>query len=239
MVHRSRRLSCFTFGVLALFASLLRMNITAAQTSEANRQNLKFTHPTDITNRFLPLGSLHRDILEGNEGSKTMRIERTMMPGTREFSVNGRKVSARIMEDREFENGKLFEVTLDYFAQADSGAVCYMGEKVDQYKGGKIVGHEGAWMTGEHDAMPGILFPGHPKIGDKFHSENVPGIAVESDEVVGVDETVTVRAGTFRHCVKIKEVVAGEDPEFKYYAPGVGVVRELPHGGDVQLVSHK
>ena len=120
--------------------------------------------------------------MEGSEGSKKIRIERTMKPGTRVFTVNGHKVAARIMEDREFADGKLQEVTLDYFAQGDSGAVCYMGEAVDMYRNGMVVGHEGAWMTGEHNALPGILIPSHPKVGDKFHSENVPGIAVEIDE---------------------------------------------------------
>jgi len=67
----------------------------------------------------------------------------------------------------------------------------------------------------------------------------VPGIAVEIDEVVSLDETVMVPAGTYKHCVKVKEVVPGEEPEYKYYAEGVGVVREVPHGGDVKLVSHK
>ena len=98
------------------------------------------------------------------------------------------------------------------------GAVCYLGEDVDNYKNGKVVDHTGSWLTGEHNARPGILIPAHPKVGDKFHSENVPGIAVEADEVVSIDETVKTPAGTYKHCVKIKEMVEGEKPEYKYYA---------------------
>src|SRR5262249_7058160 len=147
-----------------------------------------FTHSTEITNAYLPLSSLHRDILEGKEGSKKIRVERTMKPGTREFTIEGKKVMARIMEDREFEEGKLKEVTLDYFAQADDGAVYYLGEDVNMYRDGKVVGHEGAWMTGEHNAPPCVQMPPHPKVGDRFKSENVPGIAVEDDEIVSVEE---------------------------------------------------
>ena len=226
-------------GMAFAFAGGAWLLAAHAQSVDAEKQNLIFSKPTAITNTLLPLAGLHKDVLEGSEGRKKIRIERTMKPGTRVFTVNGHKVTARIMEDREFADGKLQEVTLDYFAQDDSGAVCYMGEAVDMYRNGKVVGHEGAWMTGEHNALPGILIPAHPKVGDKFHSENVPGIAVEVDEVVSLDETVTVPAGTYKHCVKVKEVVAGEAPEYKYYAPGVGVVREVPHGGDVKLVSHK
>ncbi|MCW3094648.1 MAG: hypothetical protein JWL77_266 [Chthonomonadaceae bacterium] len=210
-----------------------------AQPLGEDEKSLTFANPMAITNPYLPLSRLHQDILEGKEDGKKIRIERTMKPGTRTFLVHGKKVTARLMEDREFEDGKLTEVTLDYIAQADDGAVCYMGEKVDEYTDGKVSGHKGAWLTGEHNALPGVLFPAHPKVGDTFHSENVPGIAVESDEIVSVDETVTVPSGTYKHCVKVKESVEGEEPEYKYYAPNVGVVREVPHGGDVRLISHK
>src|SRR5579871_948401 len=225
------------YGLAALGgASLWTLAAHAQRPSADEEQRLSFTHPTAITNSYLPLGSLHRDLLEGKEESKTIRIERTMKPGTRAFTLDGQKVAARIMEDREFSNGKLSEVALDYFAQTDDGAVYYFGEKVDTYRNGKVVGHEGAWLTGEKNARPGVMMPAHPKVGDTFHSENVPGVAVESDAVVAVDETVTVPSGTYKHCVKVKESVEGEDPEYKYYAPKVGVVREVPHGGDVRLI---
>jgi hypothetical protein len=198
-----------------------------------------FTNPMKITNKYLPLSSLRRDVLEGMEGGRKIRVERTMKPGTREFELHGKKIQTSIMEDREFEAGKLKEVTLDYFAQADDGTVYYFGEKVDMYRNGKVIGHEGAWLTGEHNARPGVLFPGKPELGVRFQSEAVPGIAEESDEVIALDETVTEPAGTFKHCIKIKELVPGEKPEYKYYAPGVGVVREVPSGGDIKLVSHK
>ena len=197
-----------------------------------------FTHPTDITNPYLPLSALKRDVLEGKESGKKVRVERTMKPGTREFEIDGTKIAARIMEDREFANGKLTEVTLDYFAQADDGAVYYLGEDVNTYRNGKVVGHEGAWMTGEHNAKPGVLLPGRPRVGDKFQSEAVPGIAEENDEVVTVDVSIRTPAGLFAHCVKVKEVVPGEAPEYKYYAPGVGVVREEPKDGRLDLISH-
>jgi hypothetical protein len=80
--------------------------------------------------------------------------------------------------------------------------------------------------------------PAHPKVGDKFKSENVSKKIRESDEVISPSETVTVPAGTYHHCLKIAEHSSGEDVEYKYYAPGVGVVREVPAGGDEQLISH-
>jgi hypothetical protein len=147
-------------------------------------------------------------------------------------------VDSLVVEDREFEDGKLTEVTLDYFAQSDDGAVYYLGEDVDEYENGKVTGHSGAWLYGVHTQRPGVLMPAHPRVGDKFKSEDVPKITTEDDEVLSVNETVTVPAGKFQNCIKIKEVLSDGGTEYKYYAPRVGCVRELPVDGDVPLKSH-
>jgi hypothetical protein len=200
---------------------------------------VKFSHPQEITNPFLPLSSLKQDILEGKEGSKELRIERTMKPEIRKtFKVGKQTVEVLVMEDREFESGKLAEITLDYFAQADDGAVYYLGEDVDEYKDGKVVGHSGAWLYGVQTRIPGLLMPGNPKVGDKFRSEDVPKITTEDNEVMSLSETVTVPAGTYQNCLKIKETLSDGGIEFKYYAKDVGCIREAPEGGDVLLKSH-
>jgi hypothetical protein len=200
---------------------------------------VKFSHPREITNPYLPLASLKQDILEGKEGSKALRIERTIKPELRKtFKVGKQTVEVLVMEDREFESGKLSEITLDYFAQADDGAVYYLGEDVDEYKDGKVVGHSGAWLYGIQTKVPGLLMPASPRMGDKFRSEDVPKITTEDNEVMSLAEMVTVPAGTYQNCLKIKETLSDGVVEYKYYAKGVGCVRELPEGGDVVLRSH-
>jgi hypothetical protein len=199
----------------------------------------RFTHPREITNPYLPLASLKQDILEGKEGSKKVRIERTAKPDVHKtFKLGGQTVEALAVEDREFENDQLAEVAVDYFAQADDGTVYYLGETVDEYKNGKVVGHGGAWMYGVNTKIPGVLMPAHPKIGDKFQSENVPKITREDDEVVSLSETVTVPAGTYQNCLKIKEVLSDGGIEYKYYAPEIGCVKEASADGEVPLRSH-
>jgi len=130
------------------------------------------------------------------------------------------------------------EVTLDYFAQDDEGTVYYLGEDVDEYDGGKVKGHEGAWLLGKDTKNPGVIIPAHPKVGDKFKSEDVNKEIHEDDEIISVSETVSVPAGTYENCVKLKEMLADGTTEFKFYAPGVGVIREVPAVGDVVLKSH-
>jgi hypothetical protein len=133
----------------------------------------------------------------------------------------------------------LAEVALDYFAQADDGTVFYLGEDVDEYKDGKVVGHEGTWHFGLDTQSPGVLFPGQAKIGDKFMSEDVSKAIHEDDEILSLTETVATPAGTYKDCIKLKEVLADGDVEYKYFAKDVGVVREVPADGDVLLISHQ
>jgi hypothetical protein len=204
---------------------------------------VKFSHPRDITNPFLPLASLKQDIIEGTEGGKKMRVERTQLPDKHKtFTVGGCSVEALVMEDRAFVNGVLEEVATDYFAQDDAGTVYYLGEDVDEYdEKGKLASHNpsnDAWLVGKDTPVPGVILPAHPKVGDKFKSEDVSREINESDEVVAVGESITVPAGTFTNCLKVKETLGDGSIEFKYYAPFVGVVREIPSDGDELLVSH-
>jgi hypothetical protein len=200
---------------------------------------LAFTHPTTVTNPYLPLSSLNQDVLSGSEDGKPARVVRTRIAETRTFMVSGRPVETIIVIDSAFEGNELDEVAHDYMAQSDNGDVYYFGEDVDNYKDGKIANHEGAWMYGKTAKKLGILFPATPKVGQRFRSEDVPHITREDDEVVSLNETVTVPAGSYRNCVKIKETPSDGGHEYKVYCAGVGVVQEIPEEGRLDLQSHR
>lgn len=200
---------------------------------------MKFSHSREITNPYLPLAKLKQDILEGTEAGKKIHIERTARPDKHKtFTIGNQTIDALVVEDREIEDGALAEVATDYFAQDDAGTVYYLGEDVDEYTNGKITGHEGAWLFGKDTQNPGVVLPGHPKIGDKFKTEDVSKDINEDDEVISLSEDVIVPAGTYQNCVKVREHLADGTTEYKYYAKGVGVVREIPSVGDVRLKSH-
>ena len=68
-------------------------------TSAGNSLALKFSHPREITNAYLPLASLKQDILESNGE----RVERTAKPDTHKtFTIAGQTVEALAVEDREY-----------------------------------------------------------------------------------------------------------------------------------------
>ena len=201
---------------------------------------MKFSHPRDINNPYVPLAMLKQDVLEGSEGAKKVRIERTAKPDLRKmFKIGNQEVEAFVVEDREWEDGELAEVAVDYFAQDDAGTVFYLGEDVDEYQSGKLSSHEGSWLLGKDTQKPGVIFPGLLKVGAKFKSEDVNKDINEDDEVVSMSEDVVTPAGSYKNCVKVKENLADGTTEYKYYAKGVGVVREVPPVGDVRLTSHQ
>lgn len=137
-------------------------------------------------------------------------------------------VTTRVVEERETKNGKLAEVSRNYFAlDKSTGDVYYFGEEVDIYKNEEVVGHEGAWLAGVNGARFGLMMPGKPKIGDKYYQEIAPRVAMDRAEIASVSEEITVPAGTFKNCVRTRESSDLErGSEGKWYAPGVGLIKD-------------
>jgi hypothetical protein len=171
-------------------------------------------------NAYLPIqpGRVLK-LVHGND-----RLTVSILPGTK--TVDG--VAAGILEEREEKGGQLIEVSHNYFATDPStGNVYYFGEDVDNYKEGKIINHESAWLAGEKGARFGLMLPGKPKRGEKFYQEIAPKVALDRVEVVSIDETVKTPAGTFEHCVHLRETTPLEpDVSHKYYAPGIGMIKD-------------
>ena len=138
-------------------------------------------------------------------------------------------VETRVVEDRETRNGHLIELTRDYYAiDPVTNDVYYMGEDVDVYKNGTVVGHEGAWLSGVKGAKFGLMMPAAPKPGQKFYQELAPGVGMDRAEIVSLQERVVTPAGTFEKCVHVHETSALEkgSGEHKWYAAGVGPVKD-------------
>jgi len=137
-------------------------------------------------------------------------------------------VEVGVLEERETKGGQPAEVSRNFFAtDKRTGDVYYFGEDVDNYKDGKVVGHESAWRAGEHGARFGLMIPGRPRPGDRFYQEIAPKVAMDRVEIVSTDETVKTPAGTFEHCLHLKETTPLEgDVSHKWHAPGVGLVKD-------------
>ena len=184
-------------------------------------------------NPFFILEPGYRLVLEGKDGQDAVQLIITVLDETR--TVDG--VQTRTVEERESENGELIEISRNYFAiSSRTNDVYYFGEEVDIYKDGKIVRHEGAWMSGEKGARFGLLMPGSPLLGAKYHQEIAPGVAMDRALVLSLGETIQTPAGRFEGCLRTMEDTPLEEnsEEKKSYAPWIGLIQEE----NLRLVSY-
>jgi len=208
-----------------------------------------FSNPTEVDNPYFPLvpGTIWTYSAVTEDG--TERIVAEVLEVTRD--VMG--VACRVVRVREHLNDVLVEDTHDWHAQDDAGNVWYMGEEVDNYnyddEGNFInISHEGAWEAGKDVAglgsiaKPGHLMKASPAPGDRYHQEYYEGNAEDVAEVVALDVSVTLSDGTSYACLQTRDFTRLEPGanEYKYYAPGIGLVAEEIVGGGgerVELIS--
>ena len=74
-----------------------------------------------------------------------------------------------------------------------------------------------------------------PQVGDEWRAEDVPGVTLEENTLVGTKDKARINGHTYRDLVRVREFQDKEDVEFKLYAPGFGVVRENPSAGRIEL----
>lgn len=195
-------------------------------TLDAGRDGCTFTTSGD--NPYYPLWPGQSSLLEGeDEDDEGMPVEISVL-----ITVTGDTqvidgVPTRVVTEEESEDGEIVEISHNYIAVCrETGAVWYFGEDVDIYEDGEVVAHDGAWRAGEDGAQAGILMPGTPLVGARFHQEYAPGVAEDRSEIVGRGEEVTVPAGTFTDTVETEDTtpLAPEDLDEKAYAAGVGLI---------------
>ncbi len=172
----------------------------------------------ESTNPYFPMEVGKRWVLEAGDE----RVQITVLDETE--VVAG--VTTRVVEEREWEGGKVEEVSRNFVAQASDGTVCYFGEEVDP--------EEGVWRADNPGSRPGIIMPADPSPGMRFQMEVGPGAADEG-LVMELGKTTEVPAGTFTDTVVILEINPLEDEEEpKVFAAGVGLLVDE----DLELVSH-
>jgi hypothetical protein len=231
-MQRSRR-----YPIAGGAAAALAAAAVAVSSAQSAPPAPLFSDPTRIDNRYLPLTAKQRCELRGrSEDGARERTVRTVLDRTRRFDVGGQPVDAVVIRDVAYEDGRLVERTLDYFAQADDGTVYYFGEDVDNIRRGKVIDHDGSWLYGRDTDVLGVAMPADPKVGDQFRFEDVPRITTESDRVEEVGMRARAAGRTFTGVIRIQEFIQPEgEVEYKLYAPGVGVIVEYPPGGRTAL----
>ena len=222
----------FAALVLALSAATL-----ASAPAGAEPRAPAFSHPTRITNPWLPLSKQRHWVLRGVVDGKRVRADKTLLDRTEAFQISDQRVEAAIVQDRGYHNGILHEIALDYYAQADDGTVYYLGEDVNYYdKHGHVTGHHGAFRYGEDTQFLGVAMPADPRVGNRYVTEDIPGEGKDRSKVVSVGHPVEVPAGRFTKSLEVKGyVLPDRESEHKIYVRGTGLVSEADAGGKLEL----
>lgn len=221
-----------------IFAAALCASLSPAQgheppfTDDFRIEDCEFE--TDGRNAYFSLIPGDQLVLSGEDDGEELVVQITVLQQRRtvRFTTPSGKelrVRTRVVEEREWEDDELVEVSRNYFAICDqTGDVFYFGEAVDDYEDGEIVGHGGAWLAGVGGAQPGILMPGRYLLGARYFQEIAPGVAMDRGENTAMGLTITTPAGTFHDCVEVIETSPLEpgSESLKRYCPGIGMVQD-------------
>ncbi len=186
-----------SFGIASLL--LVFAAATAGEPYQPKIDPANFTHT--VNNPWFPLmpGStatfIERIGREKRENKVTVTHETKVVMG----------VKCVIVHDTVTRDGALLEDTLDWYAQDRQGTVWYFGEATKEFKTGGRMSTEGSWEAGVNGAQPGIVMPGHPKVGERYRQEYLADVAEDIGQIAALNETVTVPLGTCKECVRTRE----------------------------------
>jgi hypothetical protein len=195
-----------------------------------------FSNPTSITNPLHPSSRIAQVIYGGQVDGKPFRTEFTRLPGRKTITWDGQRIDVVTWQYLAYSDGRIQELALDWFAQADDGAVWYLGEDVADYRNGVVYTHEGTWLAGK-DGPGAMIMPARPKVGDVYRTENAPGIVFEEITVKAVDQTVPGPYGPLHGALVVSELHTDGTREDKIFAPGYGEFSTGNPKGDLEQAS--
>jgi hypothetical protein len=188
-----------------------------------------FVDPTSDTNPYHPLKPGLQWVRGGTTevGSRVVPHEviSTMTDVIRE--IEGVKTIA--MLDESTDSNDVSQVGMDYLALDKDGNVWILGGYTEDYEGGTYTNVEDSWL-GAADAKPGILAPATV---ESTTPRWFVGAAADEDPTVAEPVEVGVRTCVKFGCYDDIRVVqeggvGAPDNENKYYAPGMGVIKNVP-----------
>jgi hypothetical protein len=185
----------------------------------------------DITNPYWPMKPGTRWTYRSVEaGGPPQDIVIVVTTATKKLA-NG--VTARVVRDTARSKGQIIEDTLDWYAQDAEGNVWYMGEQTAEFEKGKVVSRAGSWEAGKDGAMPGVMLPAQPQVGQKYRQEYKKGEAEDNGEVLATNHLVEVEAGSYERALVTMDTstIESDVVEYKFYASKVGPVLALDISG--------
>jgi hypothetical protein len=195
-----------------------------------------FSNSTEVSNPLFPIGELRSAILNGTVDGQRFKTETTLLPDTRVMErSNGQCIEVLVSQYLAYLDGRIHEVALDLYAQADDGSAWYLGEDVFNYEDGAIADTAGTWFAGI-DGPAAMIMPADPKVGDAHRPENIAGLVFEEVTVKEVGKTVAGPRGPIHGAIVTRELHDDGSFEEKVFAPGYGEFFTAS-GGDVEALA--
>jgi hypothetical protein len=192
---------------------------------------------TTVDNRFLPLVPGRQFTLSGTTTAGRHEVVFTVTNVTKWVD----HVRTVVLWDRDFQDGVLAEEELAFMAQDDQGNVWSLGEypeEIDEATGARSAPR--TWLAGHQGAHAGVLMRANPQPNTAAYLQGeAPAVQfLDEANVAQVNQRTCVPGGCYGGVLVVDEWDPNRQPadghQFKYHAPGVGVVQIVGQGGTEQ-----
>jgi hypothetical protein len=186
-----------------------------------------------VTNRFLPLAPGLQYTLTGTTLAGKHEVVFTVTNVTK--WVN--HVRTIVLWDRDFQDGVLAEEELAFMAQDKDGNVWSLGEYPEQHADDGTVSAPRTWLAGQQGAIAGVLMREDPRPNTSTYLQGLaPTVEfIDKARIDRANQRTCVPTGCYDGVLVVDEWDPSAQPQdghqFKYHAPGVGVVKIEGRGG--------
>jgi hypothetical protein len=194
--------------------------------------------PHGVNPLYYPIAPGHKHALERpDHPDGKYRKETVVLDTTEDFDVPGiGKFKTAVVQEEEYLDGVLTERTLNWLGlDKATNNVHLFGQVNWEVENGKP-SFKGTWRAGDPDgdgvAEPGLLMPGTFKVGERYIYAGSRSTAYAGAENMEDRLQVTVPAGSFKDCVRVREqgLIDLKDISDKTWCPEVGLVSDTSDG---------
>jgi hypothetical protein len=186
-----------------------------------------------IDNKFIPLVPGTQYNLTGTTLAGKHEVVFTVTSATK--WVN--HVRTLVMWDRDFQDGQLTEEEIAFVAQDRDGNAWYLGEYPEEHADDGTISAPRTWLAGKQDAIAGVFMREDPKPNTSTYLQGLaPAVEfIDRARIDKVNQRTCVPTGCYDGVLVVDEWDPTAQPQdghqFKYHAPGVGVVKIEGRGG--------
>ncbi len=191
----------------------------------------EFVDPRSAGNKWLPLEPGTQWVREGTTMIGKRKVPHKVISTVTDVIREIDGVQTVLVLDHQLGAGQIVQKSVDYFAQDGAGNVWTMGGVTEEYEAGRFVAIDEAWLDGQDGAEGGILMPADPATTEPWTIAQPPEEDADAAKFERMQPEECVPFDCYKDVLVVREgTKSALDNEFKYYASGVGQIRNEPRG---------